>query len=94
MNNSFNNVIDFTTYKKTRKIKTFDLSSIQNQSNFIRVVVSPEQLRKLALSLDQEHLKRTQASTEAKQLIPDYDLSIFLKSEDNRSVALVWYPMR
>lgn len=86
------NVIDFEAYKKNKEIK--HLLPKEEDPKPIKIAVSPEQLRKIALSLDQAHLSRIKSFKDSQELIPDYELSISVQTIDNIPVALVWHPMR
>lgn len=88
-------VIDFNAYKKTKKIVYVPLESLQAQENLETLIqVTPEQLRRFALNLDQAHLARIKSYKETQELIPDYELSIVLTSPDQKKIKLVWHPLR
>ena len=86
------NVIDFETFKKCRKIVKQNIEAEKPQD--LRLITSPEQLRKFAFSMEQQHLGKVKAAQETQEILPDYEVSISLLTSDSKSIKLTWYPLR
>lgn len=87
------NVIDFSTFKKNRELEKL-LKDKKNSEDSIKVEVTPENLRKIAVSLEQIHMTHVKESHASKEILQDYELKVGLNTVDKKPVTLVWYPMR
>ena len=87
------NVIDFNAYKQNKELSKI-LKEKKESEDSIKIEVTPENLRKIATSLDQIHLMHIKESNSSKEILKDYELRISLQTVDKKPVTLVWYPMR
>lgn len=84
------NVIDFESFKKLKKIVKLTPSEIKEDC----VVVSPEQLRKIAFSMEQMHFEKVKIAQETMTVLPDYEVGVKLFTANQLPVNLIWYPLR
>ncbi len=90
---SSNIIVDFLEYKKKRSIQKTISTPVEKKPDIV-VEITPEQLRRIALSLEQVHIGRVNASRERLEPLPEYDLNVTVNTIDKRPVSLVWYPMK
>lgn len=87
------NVIDFLAYKKNKELSNH-IQKNKEDPKLIKIEVTPEQLRKIAFSMEQAHSGRVKLARETNEIVTDYDLTVGVQSVDKKSVLLIWYPMR
>jgi hypothetical protein len=88
------NVVDLDTFKRNKEIAKKNEQLKKDKQDALRIEISPEQLRKIAFSMEQIHFGNIKASQETKGIIPDYDLTVDVLTTSKKQVSLVWYPMR
>lgn len=88
------NVVDLETFKRNKELSKKNEQLSKDQLEKLKIEISPEQLRRIAFSMEQIHYGKVKASQDSKEIVPDYDLTVDVLTTTKKQVSLVWYPMR